>query len=297
MYRFKHISEYLALRTIAALVNVLPYRAALFVGWLNAWTAFYLCRFRVKEAKSRIRSVFKDRFSEHEINRIAWQSWRNIVFSAIELIRLKKMTLNWIESVSDCRPVINILTKHFQTGRGAIIACPHMGSWEVAGVTCHLYGIPVFNIAARQKNPLTNDYLDKLRRSPGIETIARGSGAMKEVMQKLKAGKMLAILPDVRMPVEGIRVPFLGGEANVGKGMAMFARHVDIPVFPCIVTRHGWGRHKIKIFDPIWPDNSLDKNEDIRRITETVMSIFDDAVQGDPGQWFWFNKRWILDPL
>jgi len=32
-------------------------------------------------------------------------------------------------------------------------------------------------------------------------------------------------------------------------------------------------------------------------MTLAVMKIIDDAIRSNPGQWFWFNKRWILDPL
>ena len=108
---------------------------------------------------------------------------------------------------------------------------------------------------------------------------------------------MLAIVPDVRMRTEGVIVPFLGGKANVGRGMAMFARHADVPIFPCIVTRHGWTRHKIIIHEPIFPNHSLGRNEDIPRMTQTVMEIIEKAIREEPEQWFWFNKRWILDPV
>ncbi|MFC1497959.1 lysophospholipid acyltransferase family protein [Verrucomicrobiota bacterium] len=296
-YRFKHIAEYAVLRSIAALVRVLPYRAALFVGWLNAWLFFHVFHFRVKKAVSRINEVFGDRFTRREMKNIAWLSWRNIVFSGIEMIRLDKITLNWINSISDYQHFMDVLTKHSKTGKGGIIAVPHMGSWELAAVGCHLYKIPIFTIAARQKNPLTNRYMNELRRSPGIDTLARGSGTMKEVLRKLRKGGMLAILPDVRMRTEGLSVPFLGAKANVGKGMASFAKHTGTPIFPCIITRIGWARHKMEIHDPIWPDENLNKKDDINRMTHSVLKIFDETIQKDPDQWFWYNSRWILDPL
>ena len=120
---------------------------------------------------------------------------------------------------------------------------------------------------------------------------------MKIVLQKLRDGKALAILPDVRMPVKSISVPFLGGEANLGKGMALFARHADVPIFPFIMTRQGWARHKIDAFAPIRPDKNLSKEEDIKRMTIAVIKIIDEAIHRAPEQWFWFNKRWVLDPL
>ena len=120
---------------------------------------------------------------------------------------------------------------------------------------------------------------------------------MRRVLQFLKDGRMLAILPDVRMRTPGLAIPFLGGTANIGPGMAAFARAAEVPIFPCIVTRQGWARHRVVIHDAIWPDPSLDKNEDVLRMTLQVMAIIETAIRREPGQWFWFNKRWILEPL
>jgi Kdo2-lipid IVA lauroyltransferase/acyltransferase len=296
-YRLKHVVEYIALCVVAGVVRILPYRAALLLGWLLALISFHLFRFRRKEAEWRIRQVFGDSLSKRCIGKIAWESWRNVVFDGIEMLLMPRMTLKWIRSVAGCEPGIPTIKKHSDTGRGGIIACPHMGSWELAGVACHLHGIPIFSLAAQQKNPLTDRFMNHLRTSPGIVTIARGSGAMKEIIKMLKKGGMLAILPDVRMRTEGVKVAFLGGTVNAGVGMALFARRADVPIFPCIVTRRGWCRHHFEVLDPVQPDKSLGNHEDIERMTGIVLKAVDSAIRRDPGQWFWFNKRWILDPI
>jgi lauroyl/myristoyl acyltransferase len=32
-------------------------------------------------------------------------------------------------------------------------------------------------------------------------------------------------------------------------------------------------------------------------MTQQVLTIVEEAIRADPGQWFWYNKRWILDPV
>lgn len=295
-YRPKHILEYLALRLVAAAIRGVPYRPALAIGGAVAWLSFHLGRRRVREAMTRIRQVFGDRYSPAQARKIAWISWRNFVFGAVEMIRVDKFTLEQLQAMNP-ESDIATLKKHSDTGQGAVAAVAHMGSWELAALTCHRHGIPVFTLAAHQKNPLTDRYLFQLRQSPGIQTVARGSGTMRDVLRLLLAGKMLAILPDVRMRTPEIKVPFLGGEANVGKGMALFARHAKVPILLCIVKRHGWTRHKITVAEPIWPDYQLSKEDDIQRMTTIVLRRIDDAIHETPEQWFWYNKRWILDPV
>jgi KDO2-lipid IV(A) lauroyltransferase len=296
-HRISHVVEYGALRSIAALLNALPYRGALTIAWALAALSHWVFGFRRKEALRRIRIVMGSGISGSDARRIAWHSWRNVVFSAVELLRERRMTREWICSVADCGEAMEALGRHAATGKGAILACPHMGNWELAAVACHLHGIPIFSIAAPQKNPLTDNYINRLRRAPGIETFARGSGLLKQVIHKLRAGGFLAILPDVRVRTEGVAVPFLGGTANLGAGMARLARHCGVPVYPAFSVRIGWTRHQMRLLEPVHPDLSLQAEEDIARMTAQVVSVIEKAIREHPAQWFWYNKRWVLDPL
>lgn len=296
-YRLKHIVEYAGLRGLGLFLTALPYRAALGVGWCVAWLAFHVGRYRVARAETRLRQVFGDWFSPREVRRVAWLAWRNVVFSAVEMLRVSRMSREWVRSVTDCDDVIREFKAHARTGQGAVLALPHMGNWEMAAITCGFDGLPLFSIAAQQKNPLVNAYLNRLRGQFGAEIITRGAGTMKEVLRKLRAGQFLAILPDVRLRTPGVQVPFLGGVANVGTGMALFARHADVPIFPGVIKRQGWGRQVFVRYPAIRPDKNLDKEEDVKRMTLYVMKIIEEEIRRDPSQWFWFNKRWILDPL
>jgi Kdo2-lipid IVA lauroyltransferase/acyltransferase len=293
----RHRAEYWALRLIAAVTAALPYRLALSFGRLHADLAFATIGFRLTEARRRVRAVFGDRFSEREITAVCRQSWRNVVLNGIEMMRVGRADRAWAQRHCDCEAYVTMIRAHLATGRGALLACGHMGSWEMASVVSHLHGIPIFSIGARQKNPLADAYIHRLRQRPGIQIIPRGDGAMKEVIRKIRSGQALGILPDVRSREPGYRVPFLGGEANIHKGVALFAMRADCPVFPVIAKRHGLSRHSLTVHPPIRPDAGAPKKEEGYRITAQVMAVLDQAIRNDPGQWFWYNKRWVLDPL
>lgn len=297
MYRPKHIVEYLLLRGVAAAVSLLPYRGALLVGWALAGLTHYGCRFRAREARRRIREVFGAALSDRAVARIAWLSWRNFVFAGVETLRLPRLRLRWGRRVADCAEMVDTLKRHAATGQGAIVPTLHMGGWELGGALLAAHGVPLFFIFAEQKNPLFNRFLLALRTSRGADFIPRGSGTMKAVLRKLKSGGMLGMPVDVRAPVESVPVRFLGKQANVGAGMAAFARHAGVPVLPCLFTRVGWARHNWRIFDPVFPDPDVEKQADIRRMTQAVFDLFEPVIREQPDQWFWYNKRWLLDPL
>lgn len=295
--RRKHQIEYALLKALSAVVRRLPYRAALALGWGLAALMFYVVRFRVRTACERLEAVFGARFSPRERRRIAWISLRNLCFNAVEVLRFPLLDEQWIRAHVDSRGVDYIKATR-DPAQGAILAVPHMGNWDLAGVGGHIMGLPIFFMARRQKNPLTDAWLNELRNVTGVETIMTDqSGALRKVIRYLKQGKVFAMLPDVRARETGIAVSFLGGTAMLATGMETFARREGVPIFPAYVSRVGWTRHRWVVLPPVWPDSSVPRDKDQARIMQEVMQHFDAAIREYPEQYFWYNKRWILDPF
>lgn len=295
-HQVKHYVEYGALRAIVGLVNLLPQRPALGLGWLLARLLHRVGRKRVLEARRRIRIVFGDQFTDEKVAEIAWLSLRNMVFNAIELMRIPSVVRHGPLEGFDPE-VIEQYRKIHPQGRGAVFALPHMGNWDLAGLTAHGYGLPMFFLAASQRNRLVDDWLNRMRSYTGVETISRDSGMFRGVIKNLKKGKILAILPDLRSLTPAMDVEFLGSRANLGGGAALFSRQAGVPIYPVILRRIGWFGHTWKIGDPIFPDTSLPKDEDWQRITQTLVNSIEGAIRTYPDQYFWYNKRWVLDPL
>lgn len=294
--RPRHAVEYALLKGVSGLVNLLPYRTALAAGCVLARIAFLTARSRVNEAKRRLTSVFGDTLTERRKDSIAWTAWRNLCFHGIEMMRMHHISQAWIDAhTDDYTASLETLTSAVKDGQGAVLACPHMGNWELAGLVCRLQGFRLFSVAGKQRNPLVNAYLADLRNAAGIEVLERGSDTMRRAIRRLQAGDVLALLPDVRVRRKGLPTPFLGGTAWIGPGMAFFARAAGVPVIPCFVTRRGWSRHVMATSTPIAPDPTLNKQEDMQRITTQVLARVDDAIRRQPEQWFWYNRRWILD--
>jgi KDO2-lipid IV(A) lauroyltransferase len=297
LHRPKHIIEYILLVLAAGLIRIPPLRVALALGWLVAGSMHYIGGFRKAEAHRRLRLVYGDRFSNKEIRRIAWISWRNLCFNAVEAIRFSKLTVEDVKKqpLADLvPPLLRALEKEKQ---GYIFATIHMGNWDMAGVSGDLMGLPIFSIARRQKNPLTDAYLNKARNAFNMEVILNDSKVLKGVIRRIRAKKVLAILPDVRSRTEALKINFLNGEANLGAGVTLFARQCNCPIYPAVVRRIGWTRHEATVFDPIYPDASLEKAEDWQRMMQQMMDIFTAEIAKTPEQYFWYNKRWVLDPV
>ena len=294
--RLKYRMEYAALKALSRVVCVVPYRVALALAAILAWIAFHGVRFRVKEAVRRIQRVMGDQVTPREARTMAWISLRNLFFNVVEILRFPRMTESWVDTHVDTSGV-EFIRERWDGSNGAILAVPHSGNWDLAGVGANIKGLPIFFMARRQKNPLTDDFLNQMRAVTGVETILTDSGALRKVVRNLKQGKVFALLPDVRARESGIPVRFLGGEAMLATGMEAFARHAHVPIFPAYAVREGWSRHRWIVHEPVYSDPSLDRDTDQRRIMQEVMTIFDRAIRERPEQYFWYNKRWILDPF
>ena len=289
--------EYAALVGGAALLNLLPYKAALTVAAAGAWLMFHVVRFRRRETFRRIREVFGADLPERRVRRIAWMSLRNVAFNGVEMMRASRIDKVWVDTyIPEFHTHIPLITGLIKNHRGLIFAVPHMGNWDLAGWACSRYGVKMFSVAAKQKNPYVNAWISRQREN-GIKMLERGGGTLRKILRLLCNGNAFAILPDVRMPTPDLKLSFLGGTANLGRGMAMFATSTNVPILPAFFTRRGWGRHEFFFSEPIFPDPSLDRDTDARRLTEAVVALADKAIRAHPEQWFWYNKRWVLTPL
>ena len=299
-HRPKHVAEYLLLRAVCGIASSLPYRASLLFACALARIGFALARSRRREAIRRIRAVLGDSAPPARARAIAWQSLRNMAFNLAEIVYMGGARPRPLPQPVDMQKALGQFRQYTQAhpGRGGVFACPHMGNWELAGLVAPTCQIDMFTITGLQKNPLVNAYLQQLRHSPGVELLERGTpNLLRKVLANLRNGKFLAIMPDVRSRQPGVPVRFFGATANLYPGTGQFARQAGIPVFLAIMKRHGWTRHVLELHGPFEPDPSLPKDEDVARLTQAVMEILDAEIRQDPGQWFWYNKRWILDPL
>ncbi len=296
-HRPKHIIEYALLRTVQGFLGFFPLNA------IDAFLRFFFrILFRVTWPKrtrtvARIREVFGDSLSEAEMRLIARESLANMLMNMIELMRLGSIDKAWLEAhiagvERHTARIKEVIARH----GGVILALPHMGNWDLAGFGCIAHGISLTAIARKQNNPLVEAWIVRNRR--GFIALDRTSRRTYiQLTRHLQNGGAMAILPDVRNPKPDLMVRFLGKEASIAQGMARFARMAGVPVLPVLARRERGSHHTFAIFDPVMPDPAAEEHADLLRVTQAVMDIFDREIRRTPEQWFWYNKRWVLDPL
>ena len=293
---FANRCEYAALRVVCAIVNALPYCMLHTLARCAAMLAFDV--FRVKRARTigRIMGSFPE-MSVREAARVGRLSFVNVLMNALEMIRARRFDRAWIDKhVVDMPEYAGRLRKLVDEGKGVVIMVPHSGNWYMAAWAMATWGLPLFAIAARQRNPYVNAWMNRLYGS--IDVLERGAAStLREILLRIRKGQSFAILPDLRAPQLDVQVPFLGGTANVSHAGALFAVQTGAPLVVAAMRRID-GRHVFDHLATLRPNpDAPDKKDEASRLTREVFALLDAAIRKTPEQWFWFNKRWILQPV
>ena len=288
--------EYGALRAFCALVNALPYPVAMAMARGLALVLFDVFRFKRARTLARIAAAFPEK-SGREVRAIARRSLANVLQSGVEMIRAPRLTRKWMDRhVIDGKMYKNRLQELVDEGHGVVIMVPHSGNWYMAAWSMAKYGLPLFALAARQRNPKIDAWMK--RQYGDIEVLDRSErSTLAAIRDKLRAGRAFAILPDLRVKAPDVEVDFLNGKANVSHAGAMFAVRTGAPIVVAAMRREN-GKHAFNHIATLRADESAaSPRAEAERLTREVMKLIDAEVRARPGEWYWYNKRWILQPV
>ena len=286
----QHRIEYLIIRLMMLVFNLLPVKAALFFGEILGFVTFSVLRVRRRVSLVNLKKSFGDRYTDREYRRIARRSYINFTKSMIEFglfSRLAKRDLTDFIEIINAAP----LTDNFKAGRGAVIVSGHFGSFELMGACMAQLGWPIDFLVGRQHNLLVNRLMNRNRSLFGVGLIEIGVAA-RGVFSALKKGRGVVMLSDQDAGRDGVIIDFLGRPASTPKGPAAFALKTGCPVFVFIPIRDGAFHHKLYFTGPLAVEPSGNKDEDIKRLTQAYSDVIAEYITRYPVGWFWAHRRW-----
>jgi len=136
-------------------------------------------------------------------------------------------------------------------GRGAILALPHMGSWDMAGSMAGIWGYRVAAVAETFPGSL-NDAVVETRSLHGLEVIPLKRTAVRTINSVLDENGMVALLCDLPHG-PGVDVRFVGRRAVVPSGPAAIACRRGTPILPIYCRRSESGGYHLHVDPPIEP--------------------------------------------
>jgi KDO2-lipid IV(A) lauroyltransferase len=168
-------------------------------------------------------------------------------------------------------------------GRGAIMAVPHMGSWDMAGSYAGAIGYGISAVADRFPGSL-NDAVVQTRQRFGLDVIMLGRAAVRGITDALRANHIVALLCDLEQG-PGVEVRFFGRRAIVPGGPAALALKTGAALMPANQYLTSPGRHSVHLDPPL----SIGEGDTKERLMQRVVDRFEDFIRERPDQWYAFR--------
>jgi KDO2-lipid IV(A) lauroyltransferase len=176
-----------------------------------------------------------------------------------------------------------------QDGHGAILAMPHMGSWDFAGGLASMLGYRILAVAETFPGSL-NDAVVETRSAYGLDIVPTGRSAVRAINRALDRNELVALLCDLPHG-PGVTVSFFGRRATVPSGPAAIACRNGVPLIPAYCFSSGPGSYHVHLDPPIHPPSPEDcaGRDGTQELMQMVVQHFERFIRNYPDQWYAFR--------
>ncbi|CAM5555885.1 Phosphatidylinositol mannoside acyltransferase OS=Streptomyces alboniger OX=132473 GN=CP975_05730 PE=4 SV=1 [Streptomyces alboniger] len=183
------------------------------------------------------------------------------------------------------------------TGKGVVVALPHLGNWDLAGawVTSKL-GIPFTTVAERLKPETLYDRFVAYRESLGMEVLPHtGGAAFGTLARRLRAGGLVCLVADRDLSASGVEVKFFGDTARMPAGPAMLAQHTGALLLPVTLWYDETPVMKGRIHPPVDVPETGTRAEKTSAMTQALADAFAIGIADHPEDWHMLQRLWLAD--
>lgn len=277
---------YLLIRLATYPLRWMPYSWIQRLGQAFGTIGFFFLKTMRKRTLSNL-SLAKDlSLKPREIIQIAKESFQNLAITCLEYSRLD--VERELSRVIQCENPEEAEAL-YRKGQGIVFFCGHQANWEVLFLdgTSRMRGVAIGKPA---KNRRLYRWVVSIRERWGGKIIAPRD-AMKEALRALKSGAFIGIVGDQGMPGSGYSFPFFGRRAFTTTAPALLAHKTNSPIIVA-TTRRVRGGYRLRYAEPLWPDLTQPLEEEVRRLMDRSLSLLQESIKENPGQWLWQHNRW-----
>ncbi|MBO0676657.1 phosphatidylinositol mannoside acyltransferase [Mycolicibacterium sp. S2-37] len=187
---------------------------------------------------------------------------------------------------------IDHLWAALRDGRGAVLALPHSGNWDMAGVWLVQNHGEFTTVAERLKPESLFNRFVAYRQSLGFEVIPLSGGERPPyqlLRDRLRDNRVVCLMAERDLTRSGVPVDFFGEPTRMPAGSAKLAIETGAALLPvhCWFSRDGWG---MQVFDEL--DTS---SRDVGVITQALADRFAVNIAEYPQDWHMFQPQWLAD--
>ncbi len=289
----KQTLGYLTYRVLAGLFGLLPEPVMRRIGLGLGYAASYLARGKFRMAVRHQRRVLG---GEGDPVRSARRVFAQYGRYWAETFWLRPRRRDFLIRNSDV-PNVEYLHAAATSGRGLILALPHVGNWEVAGLRSAYEGARVLAVAEALSNEKVIDWFVRMRAIMDIDIVLarRGARVTAALQERLEGGGTVALLSDRDLKRRGIPVRMFGEETTLPAGPISLAVKTGADVLPVgTYFRKGAG-HTFVVYPPVVIPEADTVEERIRLGSQNLADDLEDIIRKAPDQWHLLQPNWPSD--
>jgi phosphatidylinositol dimannoside acyltransferase len=186
----------------------------------------------------------------------------------------------------------DIIDAAIAAGRGAVLALPHSGNWDMAGVWLVQTRGTFTTVAERlQPESLYKRFID-YRESLGFEVLPLSGGSrppFEVLCERLRDGGVVCLMAERDLTRGGVEVDFFGEPTRMPAGPAKLAIETGAALCPA----HAWYETKgwpIQVHPPLDCTSG-----DVGVITQALADQFATNIAAHPADWHMMQPQWLAD--
>lgn len=200
-----------------------------------------------------------------------------------EVFRLPSMDLPALRGeLENSLSGVEYLDSALAEGNGVIVALPHTGNWDMAGVWA-VGHVGTFTTVVERLAPeaLYRRFVG-YRESLGFEVVPNDStaGSYRPLLRRLRSNGVVCLVADRELADAGIPVTFFGEQTRFPAGPARLAASTGAVLLPvgCWYTDSGWGIR-------IHPRIRVNSRDEVPAATQALADVFAGDIAAHPADW------------
>jgi lauroyl/myristoyl acyltransferase len=192
---------------------------------------------------------------------------------------------------------IHCLTEGLDSGRGVILALPHLANWDLAGVwVTRALGVPFTTVAERLRPETLYDRFVAYRESLGMEVLPHSGGsAFGTLARRLRSGGLVCLVADRDLSASGVEVTYFGETTRMPAGPALLAQQTGALLLPVTLWYDEAPFMKGRIHAPVEVPETGTRADKTSSMTQTLADAYAAGIAEHPEDWHMLQRLWLAD--
>ncbi len=288
---------YLAVILIENALNIIPESWARAFGRFLGRVAWIVSSDRREAVIENLTIAFGKEQSAKWIRKTAIKSFEHLGLLIVEFFLIRRWTQEEMAKRIILKGKLDYDLALMPGNHGICLLTSHFGCFEVSAATTKLLGFKTNLFATGLKNPFLTRYLfSRAGKDAAIRTFPH-KGMVKDLIEILKGGELLAFLGDQRGDAErGIFVNYFGTPAPANEVFARLAIDGKARILPICTYRLDDGNYLSTLGPDIEFEPTGDRKADLTALSQKFHDLFESWLRIQPEQGFWFQRKWRRKP-